>query len=266
MNTEGSVPSGSRQPIKLLLVDDHPLMRAGVRTLLEQKPGMVIAEADTIDDAVMYCQTNRPDVVLMDLNDATADAVQAVQRLQRECGSSALVILGRDDDEELFRAVVAGAAGHVGAAAAPDELISTIEKAAAGSEPISDALAMRPDVGRRVLETYREMHVRNTADNDDIVTLSERELNILRHAAEGLTNRKIGYAMGLSEHTVKSEFSKILGRLGMRHRTEAVVHAVREGWITVPIVSDAEASGLPVPESTEIAEESRSAERTGSTV
>jgi len=246
MNTDGNAPDGARKPTQLLLVDDHPLIRAGVRTLLEQHPGMVVAEADSIDGAVVYCRTHQPDVVLMDLNEPTADAVLAVQRLQRECGNSAVVILGRrGDDEELFRAVVAGAAGHVGESAKPDELISTIEEAADGFEPIGHALAQRPEVGRRVLETYREMHRRSEAESEEIVTLSERELVILRHAAEGLTNRKIGYAMGLSEHTVKSEFSKILARLGIRHRTEAVVRAVREGWISVPIEPDMGAEPVP---------------------
>lgn len=263
MNTEGSVPNEARQPIRLLLVEDHPLIRAGVRTLLEKESGMVIAEAESIEDAIIYCQSNRPDVVLMDLKETSADAVQAVQRLQRECGTSALVILGRrGDDEELFRAVVAGAAGHVGDATRPQELINTIEEAAEGSEPISQSLARHPDVGRRVLETYREMHDRSVAENEEIVTLSERELTILRHAAEGLTNRKIGYAMRISEHTIKSEFSKILAKMGMRHRTAAVVHAVRAGWISVPILPDATPPGLPTaePEEAPVAEEAAVAE------
>lgn len=278
MNTEGPAPEGARQPTKLLLVDEHPLIRAGVRTLLEQQPGIIVAEAESIDAAVIYCQTNQPDVVLMDLNESTAEAVMSVQRLQRECGNSAVVILGRrGDDEELFRAVVAGAAGHVGETAQPHELITTIEEAADGFEPIGQSLAKRPEVGRRVLETFLEMHRRNEAESDEIVTLSERELVILRHAAEGLTNRKIGFAMGLSEHTVKSEFSKILSRLGMRHRTEAVVRAVREGWISVPIEPEANVPSLPVAnaqppaaeatdganrtESAEIAEPAESAEK-----
>jgi two-component system NarL family response regulator len=247
MNTEGNAPEGARQQTKLLLVDEHPLIRAGVRTLLEQQPGMLVAEAESIQDAVDYCKGNQPDVVLMNLNESTADAVLAVQRLQRACVNSAVVILGRrGDDEELFRAVVAGAAGHVGESAQPHELITTIEEAADGAEPIGQSLARRPEVGRRVLETFLEMHRRSEAESDEIVTLSERELVILRHAAEGLTNRKIGYAMGLSEHTVKSEFSKILSRLGMRHRTEAVVRAVREGWISVPIEPETTAQQLPV--------------------
>jgi two-component system NarL family response regulator len=247
MNTEGNAPEGARQQTKLLLVDEHPLIRAGVRTLLEQQPGMLVAEAESIQDAVDYCKGNQPDVVLMNLNESTADAVLAVQRLQRACVNSAVVILGRrGDDEELFRAVVAGAAGHVGESAQPHELITTIEEAADGAEPIGQSLARRPEVGRRVLQTFLEMHRRSEAESDEIVTLSERELVILRHAAEGLTNRKIGYAMGLSEHTVKSEFSKILSRLGMRHRTEAVVRAVREGWISVPIEPEMTVQQLPV--------------------
>jgi DNA-binding NarL/FixJ family response regulator len=240
-----STPVGQ---IRVLIVDSHPLLRAGVRTLLEAEPGMeVVGEAGSIEQALTHCQVRKPDVVLMDLEEPTAAAIEGLQRLSRECGYGALVILGRrNDDEEVFRAVVAGAAGHVGNSSAPDELLSTIRNAASGGEPIRQILAQRPAVARRVLDTLRVMSERRPPVAEEVVTLSARELTVLRYAADGLTNRKIGRALGLSEHTIKSIFSQILAKLGMTNRTEAVVHAVREGWITVAVETPGE-SPAPLP-------------------
>lgn len=244
MDTVSREASVQREQIQLMIVGDHPVIRAGVRTLLENESDLeVVAEAESIEAAVSICGLHQPDVVLMDLGEPTPAVVQAVKRLQRACEKGALVILGRHDaDEDIFRAIIAGAAGHVGDASQPDELLTTIRQAAQGGEPISHLLAERPGLGRRVLETYRQLSDQGqTTHDEEVVTLSHRELEVLRYAADGLTNRKIGRALGLSEHTIKSTFSQILARLGLANRTEAVVHAVREGWITVPITPEPDA-------------------------
>jgi two-component system nitrate/nitrite response regulator NarL len=144
------------------------------------------------------------------------------------------VVLARnEDDEGIYRAVVGGADGHVSENAQPDELVDTIKRAAEGSEPIQRTLAQRPAVGRRVLEAYAEMsqHAPSAPESD----VSERERRILELAAEGKTNYQIGREIGLSEHTVKGAISHLLARLSLRHRTEAVVHALRLGWISAPL-------------------------------
>lgn len=244
MSTEDS----RADSISLLIVDEHPLLRAGVRTLLEGEAGVVVvAEAETIDEAVDLCRAKAPDVVLMEVNEASADTVEAMRRLRREVPDGALVVLARhDDDEQVFRAVVGGAAGHVGETARPDELVNTIRQAAAGREPIQRTLAERPAVGRRVLEAFADLTRRRPAGRRD-PDLSDRELRILDLAARGQTNYQIGRALGVSEHTVKSSFSQLLGRLGLRHRTEAVVHALRRGWIdsSAPAVPRAEPEQPP---------------------
>lgn len=245
MTTEeppGGAPLGRRHAarkrtdrIHLLIVDQHALLRAGVRTLLESDGGVeVVAEAETIDEAVDMIRDSSPDVVLMDIDEPTPDSVEDMRRLCDEMpAEGALVVLARNEtDEGVYQAVVGGAAGHVGENAQPEELVDTIKQAAQGEDPISATLVERPEVGRRVLEAYALMAARGPVRRPP--KLTERELSILNLAAQGQTNQQIGRSLGVSEHTVKSAISLILARLGLRHRTEAVVYALRNGWITTP--------------------------------
>lgn len=221
--------------IQLLIVDEHQLLRAGVRTLLENEGEVeVVAEADSVEDGVVACREYQPDVILMDLDESTIETVDGMRRLREEVPDGALVVLSRrKDDEEVFRAVVGGAAGHVAEDADPQELVDTIRQAATGAEPISQTLRRRPQVGRRVLEAFVALTGRGPARRPPS-HLSERDLSILNLAAQGMTNHQIGHEIGLSEHTVKAAISQILSQLGMRHRTEAVVYAIGQGWITPP--------------------------------
>jgi DNA-binding NarL/FixJ family response regulator len=235
------------KPIELVIVDEHPVLRAGVRTLLENDDDVnVVAEAESVDQAVDMVRDKSPDVVLLDVDRADAQVIDDMQRLRREVPDGALVVLGRrEDDEELYRAVVGGAAGHVGDSAGPQQLVETIKEAANGEEPIHRTLAARPSVGRRVLETFAQLAQRSPRRSPP--ALSERELRILELAAEGMTNFQIGREIGLSEHTVKGSISSMLNRLRLRHRTEAVVHALRSGWISPPR-ADYAASADPAPD------------------
>jgi two-component system response regulator DegU len=224
--------------IELVLVDEHPLVRAGVRTILESEWGMqVVGEADSVDEAVGVVRIQKPDVVVMDLDLPGAGLMEGVQRLRRESVDSAVVILShRDGDEDVYQAVMGGAAGHVAESSAPEHLANTIRQAAGGEEPIGREIARRPMVSQRVLEMYRQMAQSAVAQPEGDVPLSARERTILRCVAQGMTNRQVARAMGLSENTVKAAMSGMLRRLGLRHRTEAVVHAVSRGWISVPHV------------------------------
>jgi DNA-binding NarL/FixJ family response regulator len=226
-------PERVSDSIALLIVDEHAVMRAGVRSLIENEGGVNVAEADSVAEAVDMVRATAPDVILMDVTEATAETVDDMRRLQREAPDMALVVMADNDgDDEVYRAVVGGAAGHVANTAQPSELVDTIRRAATGESPISDTLAQRPEVGRRVLEAFARMSARGAARPDP--KLSERDLHILSCAANGMTNQQIGREIGMSEHTVKASISRMLNRLGLRHRTEAVVLAIRQGWIQSP--------------------------------
>jgi len=235
--TGGGKPGGKRRVarvpsdrIQLLIVDQHPVLRAGVRTLLETEERVeVVAEAETVAEAVDACRENPPDVVLLDVDESSTTTVDDMRRLRREMPGGALVVLARhEDDDEVYRAVIGGAAGHVGDTANPAELADTIMEAADGNEPIRRTLAEHPNVARRVLETFAEMAGRHPSQP---ARVSEREIRILDLASQGMTNYQIGLSLGVSEHTVKSSISQLLARLGLRHRTEAVVFALKNGWI-----------------------------------
>jgi DNA-binding NarL/FixJ family response regulator len=223
------------QTIALVLLDEHPLTRMGVRNVLDAESDIhVVAEADTVDQALDECRRLRPDVVLVDIDLPPAEMVESIRRLRSEGSKPAIVLLThQDSDSELFNAAVAGAAAQLSDAVEPAELAQAIRRAAHGDEPISEAIAERPEVGRRVLETFRELAAQEPVADDEALP-SERQREILHFAARGLTNQQIGRLMGLSASTVRGEVAELVGRLGLRHRTKAVVHAVREGWISLP--------------------------------
>jgi DNA-binding NarL/FixJ family response regulator len=229
------IPLTEPDAIRLVLVDEHALIRAGVRTILETESDVrVVAEASNLDEGLAACAQQRPDVVLVDLDTPAAALADEVRRLRAACGGAAIVMLSHDDtDAELYRAAVAGAAGHVAGMAEPAELLRVIRRAADGDEPIGGKIRRRPRVGRRVLEAFQQM-LASGASAAPAMPLSARELEVLRLAAEGLTNQQIGHRLGLSGNTVKAIVSSILERLGVRYRTQAVVYAVREGWISLP--------------------------------
>jgi DNA-binding NarL/FixJ family response regulator len=218
----------------VLIVDAHPLLRAGVRRLLEtDRKVRVVGEAETIDEAVEACRSTRLDVILVDLDEASPETIDGIRRIRHEHPEAALVVVARrDDDEELYREILAGAAGRISESAAPQDLVNMVLEAAQGGEPIHQTLADHPEVARRVLEAYAHMNARALLLPHREPKLSDRELAILGYAAEGMTNYQIGREMNLSEHTIKSAISQLLGRLGLRHRTEAVVFALRHGWIS----------------------------------
>src|SRR5215213_9518122 len=144
------------QRIELVLVAEHPVVRAGVRTILESQLDMhVVGEAESVDQALSIVRERQPDVVVMDLDLSGSDLMEGVQRLQRESAASAVVVLShRDGDEDLYQAAMAGAAGHVAEASDPQLFANVVRDAAGGREPISLEIARRPSVSQRVLETY----------------------------------------------------------------------------------------------------------------
>jgi two-component system, NarL family, response regulator DegU len=223
------------QAIELVLLDEHPLTRVGVRNVLAAEADIdVVAETDTFDEALAACRRQRPDVVLVDVDLPPAEMVASIRRLREACAEPAVIVLThQDSDSELFHAAIAGAAAHLSDAVQPSELTHAIRRAASGDPPIGDSIAERPEVGRRVLETFRGLAAQDPPVADE-VTPSERQREILEHAARGLTNQQIGRLMGLSSSTIRSEVSELLRRLGLNHRTQAVVQALREGWIALP--------------------------------
>jgi two-component system, NarL family, response regulator LiaR len=206
--------------IRVLVADDHAVVRQGLRTFLDlQEDIEVIGEAGNGEEALQEVGRLRPDVVLMDLAMPGVDGVEAIRRLrERGDGARVVVLTSFVEDDRLFGAIRAGAAGYLLKDVRPDELVSAIRAAHAGENPID------PAVAGRLLDDVVERDAVHAA-------LTARELEVLCLIARGRPNKLIARDLGVSEKTVKTHVSNILGKLGVTDRTQAALYAVRAGLV-----------------------------------
>jgi two-component system, NarL family, response regulator LiaR len=212
------------EPITVLLVDDHAMVRQGVRAFLETQPDItVVAEAEGGEEAVKKAAEHAPDVALMDLIMPGMDGVEATRRLVNQSPRTNVVMLtSYHDDEHVFPAIRAGALSYVLKEIGPEELADAVRKAAAGEA------VLHPRVAARVV---RELHGARRGEPNVYHDLSERELEVLKLIADGLSNAEISRKLYISEKTTKSHVSNILGKLHLADRTQAAVYAWRQGVV-----------------------------------
>ena len=213
------------EPITVLLVDDHAMVRQGVRAFLETQSDIaVVAEAASGEEAVRLAAEHAPDVALMDLIMAGMDGVEATRRLTaRSPRTNVVVLTSYHDDEHVFPAIRAGALSYVLKEVGPGELAETVRKAATGEA------VLHPRVAARVV---RELHgARRELEPNVFHDLSNRELEVLKLIAEGLSNAEISDRLFISEKTTKNHVSNILGKLHLADRTQAAVYAWRQGVV-----------------------------------
>ncbi|RME82577.1 MAG: DNA-binding response regulator [Caldilineae bacterium] len=210
------------EPITVLLVDDHAIVRQGIRAYLDTQPDIeVVGEAQTGAEAITLAQETAPDVVLMDLLMPDTDGVEATRALRRISPHSQVVILtSYHEDEHIFPAIKAGALSYLLKDIAPHELAEAVRRAARGEASIHPSVATR-----LVQEVRRPSH----HPINPFAELSDREFEVLRLIAEGLDNATIAERLSISEKTVKSHVSNILGKLHLADRTQAAVFAWKEG-------------------------------------
>jgi two-component system, NarL family, response regulator LiaR len=211
-------------PITVLLVDDHEMVRRGVRAFLETQPDIsVVAEAGSGEEAVRLAAEHAPDVALMDLIMPGMDGVEATRRLTtRSPRTSVVMLTSYHDDEHVFPAIRAGALSYVLKEIGPGELAEAVRKAAAGEA------VLHPRVAARVV---RELHGARRDEPNAFRELSDRELEVLKLIADGLNNAEIAGRLYVSEKTVKSHVSNMLGKLHLADRTQAAVYAWRQGVV-----------------------------------
>ena len=212
------------EAITVLIIDDHELVRQGVRTLLQRMSDIqVVGEAPSGQDGLRLAAQLAPDVVLMDLVMPEMDGVEATRLLKRVSPSTQVIVLTSfDDDEHILPAIRAGALSYILKHVSADELVETVRKAARGE------VVMSPQVATRVMRELRQRTDEKPALDTD---LSERELEVLRLIAEGRSNSEIAEELVISEHTVKRHVSNILSKLHLADRTQAAVYAWREGMV-----------------------------------
>jgi DNA-binding NarL/FixJ family response regulator len=207
-------------PIRLLIVDDHSMVREGLRAFLRLQEGIeVIGEASGAVEAIRVAATSAPDVILLDLVMPRGDGIGAIRRLLETApGGRVLVLTSFADDAQIFAAMAAGAAGYLLKDVDPQALADGIRDVHAGRPALDPSVASRL---MRADRTPRPAHAR----------LTPRERDVLRLVVEGLANKQIAQRLGIGEKTIKTHVSRVLGKLGVADRTQAAVLAVREGLV-----------------------------------
>ncbi len=205
--------------IRVFLLDDHEIVRRGVRDLLEAEPDIeVVGEAGTAEQALDRVALHRPDVAVLDVQLPDASGVEVCRELRSAHPEIACVMLTSfNDDEALVQAVVAGASGYVLKQVRGSAIVESIRTVAAGRSLIDDSLV------ERVTERIR----RDAREDERLASLSPQERRVLDLLAQGYTNRRIGEELFLAEKTVKNYVSNLLAKMGMSRRTEAAVYAAR---------------------------------------
>ena len=221
---------------KILIVDDHALFRLGIRNILDAEPDFeVVGEAEDGRDAFTMAVETTPDIVLLDLSLPAPGGIETTQRIKREVPSTGIVALAvAEDEDQLFEAIKAGAAAFILKDVGPDDLVTIIRRVYLGEYLINDKVFAKPAVASRVLKEFRELAVYGQEAAPIFAPLSPREVEILDNIAQGMTNKQVAYALSISEQTVKNHMSSILRKLSVNDRTQAVVYAMRQGWIRMP--------------------------------
>lgn len=211
--------------IRVLIVDDHPLVRQGIRAFLEAQGDIeVIAEASSGKEAIQCAQDLVPDVVLMDLMMPKMDGVEATRRVKEVSPRSQVMMLtSYHDDEHIFPSLRAGALSYILKDASLEQLTQAIRNTAKGE------VTLHPKVAARVIQ---ELHgPKDLSSPNPFTELTEREMIVLKNLAEGLSNADIAQNLSISEYTVKGHVSNILSKLHLHDRTQAAVLAWRQGVI-----------------------------------
>ena len=209
--------------ITLLIADDLEVVREGVAHLLKNSEIQIVAEATTGDEAVELTIQRNPDVVLMDIRMPESDGLSALEKIRRALPNMPVVMLSTyDNPTYVARSVALGASDYILKDLTRQDLIDSIRRAAGGEQPIEDSIIQR---------VSSAMSKRRVRDQDGEVPLTNRELQVLRHVALGLSNREIGQSLGISVETVKEHVQNILRKIDATDRTQAAVWAVRKGLV-----------------------------------
>ncbi|MDQ3043876.1 MAG: response regulator transcription factor [Chloroflexota bacterium] len=219
--------------IQILVVDDHPLFRRGIRWSLENEHDLlVVAEAADGQAAVQQVDLLMPDVVLVDINMPHMSGLEVTRILKRRHPQIGVIILTmHEDDEQLFHAIRVGAAAYCTKDVEAEALIKLIRRVARGEYLINENVLSRPFVASRVLDQFRELSQMDQVSDSVFSPLTPREVEILDCVAQGNSNKEIARILTISDQTVKNHITSILRKLAVNDRTQAVIYALRHGWI-----------------------------------
>lgn len=209
-------------PIRVLLADDHAVVRAGIRQFLEHAPDItVVAEADDGATAQTLIAQHQPDVAVLDIQMPQASGIEVTRWIRAQHpGVGVLVLTAYDDDPYVKAVVQAGANGYVLKTASPPEIIQAVRDVYAGKS------ALDPTIAHKLLQ-----QLAGHRQQPQVEPLTDREMEVLQLTAQGYTNKAIGLQLEISDRTVQGHLAKIYGKLDVNSRTEAVMRAVALGWL-----------------------------------
>ena len=224
-----------RPLVRVMIVEDHPLLIQGLRSIIESEADMmIIAEVTDGAEAVKQASTLRPDVILMDINLPSKNGLQATRDISviPDCEHTGIIILtAYNDDEQLYHALRAGASAYYPKDIDPNELIPAIRYVATNRCIINDEIMTRSQAFRWLVNEIDDMAIVGDSPDDMFAPLSPREMEILRAITKGASNKEIAHLLGISRQTVKNHMSSVLKKLGVEDRTQAAVMALRRGWV-----------------------------------
>ncbi len=239
--------------IRVVVIEREALFRRGLVSVIEGFDDMAVAgSSDNVSDGYALLDRAEPQVAIVGTTLTEAPGLEFAAEVRRRFPAVATIVMSAaESDDELFSAIRASSAAYCGRDVSVETLSELIRRAAAGEYVINEQLLSKPYVAARVLDQFRNNTVTDTALSNAFMPLTDRELEILRKVSDGLTNAEIGYALGISAQTVKNHVTSILRKLAVNDRTQAVVTALRRGWLTIETDADAaNSAGLtPTPTS-----------------
>ena len=222
--------------LQLLIVDDHPVFRQGLRDVFETDPQIkVVGEAKDGDEAIIQNQQLHPDVILMDINLPSASGLQITRKIKGESPNTKIVMItGYDEPEHIFHSLRAGASAFCSKDMPPELLIKTVHQVFSGDYVINGKLLSENELNEWIqlrMDRYGQLATDTSSDNH--ISLSPREMEILELICQGASNKDIAQRLGISYQTVKNHVTAILQKLGANDRTQAVLFALKRGWFSL---------------------------------
>jgi DNA-binding NarL/FixJ family response regulator len=219
---------------KVLIVDDHPVFRQGLRDVLETDPKLtIIGEAADGEVALELVQEISPDVILMDINLPTMNGLQVTRKIKGQFPQIKIIMItGYDDVEQVFHALRSGASAYCPKDITPEALIDIIRIVKAGDYVVGEKTMTYDEVLEWIEQKIGRVAGALISDVEEaFIPLSPREMEILEHVTRGMSNKEIAYKLGISHQTVKNHMTAILRKLRVDDRTQAAVYALRHGWV-----------------------------------
>jgi DNA-binding NarL/FixJ family response regulator len=220
--------------IKVIIVDDHPVFRQGLKNVLASHDDLdIIGEAVDGQDAIERVDELRPDVVVMDINLPILNGLQATRRVKEAHPEINVIMLtAYDDEEQVYHSIRAGASAFHAKDVSPERLVDVIRHVSKGQYVIGGEVLDEDGIGDWLLEEFRRFGGGGVEEDPSFFApLSPREMEILELVIQGMSNKEIAYHLGISHQTVKNHMTAILSKLGVVDRTQAAVYALRHGWV-----------------------------------